>query len=62
MVLRNLESQDSPLTNVEDFRSDSVIPHEDILFYEEANNEGFGAPDASEEFEPHVGSLSLFSE
>ena len=57
MVLRNLESQDSPLTNVEDFRSDSVVPHEDIIFYEEATSEGFVAPNA-EDFEPHVASVS----
>jgi hypothetical protein len=63
MVLRNLESPDSLLTNIEDFRSDSVVPHEDIIFYEEANAEGFGLPvSMSEDFEPHVGSLSLFSE
>ena len=61
MVLRNLGSQDSPLTNVEDFRSDSVVPHEDILFYEEANREAIDYK-VPEEFEPHVGSLSLFSE
>jgi len=55
MVLRNLEPGGN-LTNVEEFSSDIVIPNEDILFYE-AN-----AQEPTDDFEPHVGSVSLFSE
>jgi len=58
MIVRNINPGQG-LSNGEEFVNDIATPHEDLAFYEEvaANMYTVG-----EDFEPHVGSLSLFSE